>query len=147
MDGSDDYYQRLDANQAKLCIENSLAAFAYWETWGPDGVLHQGDIIFAAQRRLHPRDMSYFSHQLLRRYDVLDLQFLSELGRRRMRASSTLPKLDASAKLFALTQPAEAFERFLAVASQQNQMIAEVLRSAIASKFPRPEWMGSVVHS
>ncbi|WP_063980602.1 hypothetical protein [Bradyrhizobium sp.] len=148
MDESDGYYQRIDANQAKLCIENSLAAFAYWETWGPDGVLHQGDIIFAAQKRLHPRDMNYFANQLMRRYEVLDLQFLAELGRRRVRASSTLPRLDASAQLYALTQPAQTFDRFLAIASQQNQMIAEALRSAIveASTFPRSEWIGSAVH-
>jgi hypothetical protein len=140
--GYDD--QCLDASEAKRFINSNLKAFCQLETWGAAGVLQQGDIAFAALKRLQPLDMNSFDYRLSRHYDSLDLQFFLEIGKRRARANAVLSRLGASAQLHVISQPCEAFDKFLAVASQQDQMRAHEVASAIiqSSTFPRDSWLG-----
>jgi hypothetical protein len=141
---NDDHYQHLSPAAAKTLAKSSFNSFCRSDEWGPRGVLQQADIIFAAWKLLQPKDMRSLGDRLARRYQMLDLDFLRELGKRRSIANAALSSFSACAELQMLAQPSAAFDRFLAVAREQDRMQAEDVRNAIvqSSTFPRPTWLG-----
>jgi hypothetical protein len=138
-------YQRLDGKEAKKFANLTFEKFRWLEAWGPAGALQQGDITYTTWKRLQPLERSSFGFRLSRQYEMLDLEFLCELGKRHAIANAALSNFSASARLNFLAQPSAAFDRFLAVAREQDRTRAEDVRNAIvqSNTFPRPVWLGS----
>lgn len=120
-----------DLDEAKQFAKLSFNTFMSHDKLGPASVLEDAYVIYTAWKRLPPRVMASFRNRLSRYYDNLDVGLLCELGRRQAVANATLASFDASARLHILSQPAPAFDRFLAEAKNEDRMGASALRRSI----------------
>lgn len=151
LEATDEYgkeYPRLEEQEAKQFANLSFDKFNSSSEWGPAQVLEYAAIISTAWRRLPHHVMSSFDRRLSRNYNGVDIEFLCELGKRQAIANAALSDFSASAKLELLSQPSATFDRFLAIAKQQDRMAPFVLKSAIAKSrtFPRDAWLGLPVN-
>ncbi|TYL76761.1 hypothetical protein FXB38_30700 [Bradyrhizobium cytisi] len=121
----------VEGDQAKEFIKLKINEFFELNTLGPAGVLQQADIIYHAWKKLKPPELRSLAHRLAYRHEHLSFAVLYEIGKRHARAEAALLRPSASAQLYVYSQPSEMFDRFLAKASQHDDMDAGALRSAL----------------